>query len=203
MRPFLCIPLVAALTLGPAIAGAREKGEQTNPQRLDEKPNTNANYGEALAAAFSQLGDTMAWIELAVPDLRLQTPGRVADGVEALVVSWPIALLSWTTGSRRSDAGLVVFVEPQFPTNELSIRGLAGVRAFGAIYGLAAIAEAGAMAASDSSGAFAGAGPAIGDRHGMIAAVGRRYFAVVGPARWDFTIELSLPTRPLFALLGW
>jgi hypothetical protein len=92
-------------------------------------------------------------------------------------------------------------VEPAFPTNHIAARGLGGVRVWGALqFGLVLVLEGGGVAGTDGHGAFAGGGPALGDRTGLIALVVRRYF-ILGADRWDFALDIR-PTTTLSDLLG-
>jgi len=166
-------------------------------------PKTEAEMWMEVGRAMEDLTRAFAWVELAFPDLRLQTPARVGDGVDALVLSWPVHVVGVSTRAGRSGAGATFFVEPAFPTDHLAARGLGGVRLWGADAGtgLAAVLEGGGMAGTDGHGAFAGGGPAIGDLRAVVALVGRRYF-VLGADRWDFTLELTMPYLTLAELLG-
>jgi len=149
---------------------------------------------------MGELARLIAWTELAFPDLRLQTPASVGDGIDALVFSWPVHLIGITNGRKESTGG-TLFVEPAFPTNRFAARGLGGVRVWGASqFGLALVLEGGGVAGTDGHGAFAGGGPALGDRTGLIALVVRRYF-ILGADRWDFALDIR-PTTTLSDLLG-
>jgi hypothetical protein len=157
-----------------------------------------ARDSRAAADAYSKM---FAVLEMLFPDLRLQTPARIGDGVNALVVAWPVHVLSMVRGSHRSALGASLFVEPQLPTNDVAPRGLVGVRVFGVSGGFGAVLEAGGLLGTDGSGLFAGAGPAIGTPLGMLSAVARRY-VVTDADRYDFSIDLTLPLRPLLDVLG-
>lgn len=165
-----------------------------------ERPMTETEMWAEAGRAADDLGEKLTWVEIAFPDLRLQTPARLGDDVDALVVSWPVYVASLGAGPNTAWRGAGLFVEPQFPTHAWAVRGLAGVRAFGLFHGFGAALEAGGLLGTDGSGAFAGGGPAIGDASGMITALARRTF-VGGAGRWDFTLELSIPMRPLTELL--
>ena len=144
----------------------------------------------------------LSFIEMVNPDLRLQTPARVGDGIDALVVSWPVHLTGLAMGN-DDWAGATLFVEPALPTNHLAFRGLSGVRIWGAERhtNLALVLEGGGLLATDGHGAFAGGGPAYGGAGFLIALVARRYF-VVGDDRWDFSIDVTLPGYSLGEILG-
>jgi hypothetical protein len=151
---------------------------------------------------MQRLSRIIAWTEIAFPDLRLEVPvhGGDTDGIDALVFSWPVHLVGITTG-RKDSAGASLFLEPAFSTNHLPVRGLGGVRVWGASrVGLAFVLEGGGIAGTDGHGAFAGAGPALGDRTGLIALVVRRYF-ILGADRWDFALDIR-PSWTLADLIG-
>lgn len=167
---------------------------------VPEPPITEMDAWRDYGNAMEELGRKIAWVELAFPDPRLQTPVRVGDGIDALVLSWPVHLVGSTRSRKESAVGWSMFVEPAFPTNHLAARGLCGLRVFGAHAGFAAVFEGGGVAGTDGSGAFAGAGPAIGDATGLIALVVRRYF-ILGADRWDFTLDIR-PAWTLAQLLG-
>jgi hypothetical protein len=189
--------LVAAPALAQEPLGPGQQGPGLNPH-----PIAGANPWLDNGASFEGIKRFFAWTELAFPDLRLQTPVHVGDGVDALVFSWPVHLVGFVTRGRGA-AGASLFVEPALPTNHFAVRGLSGVRAWGAERrtGFGAVLEGGGVAATDGFGAFAGGGPAFGEPSALFALVNRRYF-LVGADRWDFTLELSMPLYTLAALLG-
>ena len=166
-------------------------------------PKTEAEMWMDVGRAMEDLTRGFAWVELAFPDLRLQTPARVGRGVDALVLSWPVHVVGVSTRTGRAGAGATFFVEPAFPTDHFAARGLGGVRLWGAdaSTGLAAVLEGGGVVGTDGHGAFAGGGPAIGDLSAVVALVGRRYF-MLGADRWDFTLEVTMPFYTLAELLG-
>ena len=154
-------------------------------------PLTEKDGWREYGLAMQRVGRAIAWMEIAFPDLRLQMPvhGGDTDGFDALVFSWPVHLVGIQTG-RKDSAGASFFVEPAFPTNPFAVRGLGGVRVWGASrIGLAFVLEGGGLAGTDGHGAFAGGGPAIGDRTGLLALVVRRYF-ILGDDRWDFALDV-------------
>jgi hypothetical protein len=160
-----------------------------------------ADYAESMG----RLSRTVAWTEIAFPDLRLETPAAIgtetsAVSIDGLVISFPVHVVGFTTRGKGAVAGASFFLEPAFPTHRAAARGFSGVRAFG-LHAFGAVLEGGGIVATDGSGAFAGGGPAIGDATGMIALVGRRYF-VEGADRWDFTLELTMPGGTLVGLIG-
>jgi hypothetical protein len=174
------------------------------PFATPEQPMTEAEMWMGVGRAMERITRAFAWAEMAIPDLRLQTPARVGDGVDALVLSWPVHLVGVATREHRTGAGATLFVEPAFPTNHWAARGLGGVRLWGAESrtGLAAVLEGGGIVATDGYGAFAGGGPAVGDVSGILALVARRSFVLGRPDRWDFTLELTMPLYTLGALLS-
>lgn len=193
------LPFVLSLLLARPAASEPAHGAFPEPG-VPQPPITEMDAWRDYGDAMAELGKKITWVEIAFPDLRLQTPARIGDGIDALVLSWPVHLVGFTTGRTDSAAGGSLFVEPAFPTNHLAARGLSGVRVWGAHAGFAAVLEGGGVAGTDGSGAFAGAGPAIGDRTGLIALVVRRYF-VLGADRWDFTLDIR-PSVTLAELLG-
>jgi hypothetical protein len=143
---------------------------------------------------------TVALVEVLFPDMRLQAPAPLGSGINSLVLSWPVHVVGVTTRTFPSRAGASLFVEPAISTNNVALRGLAGVRAFG-VYErfLGAAVEGGGVVGLDGSGGFVGGGPAVGWR-GILALVARRYF-IPGDPRWDFTFELSVPDVTLLDIL--
>jgi hypothetical protein len=173
------------------------------PPHPPRRPMTEADLWLDVGKSMDRIGRAFAWAELAFPDLRLQTPTRIGDGADALVLSWPVHVVGFMTRHGQLGAGGSLFVEPAFPTDHRAARALGGVRFWGAhrSTGIAAVLEGGGLVATDGHGAFAGGGPAIGDLSAVIALVARRYF-VAGADRWDFTLEFSMPAYTLAELLG-
>jgi hypothetical protein len=205
LAPFALTLLVARGTLAEPARRATFGAPQ--PMTLPEpgippRPITEADVWMDYGRAMERIARAFAWMELAFPDLRVQTPANVGH-VDALVLSWPAHVVGLTARQRRSAAGGTVFVEPAFPTDHWAARGLAGVRVWAAerSSGLGVVVEGGGLLATDGSGAFAGGGPAIGHSSGLLALVGRRYF-VLGADRWDFTLELTMPMYSLVELVG-
>jgi hypothetical protein len=128
-------------------------------------------------------------LEVLIPDLRLETPARISDGVDSVAISFPVHLAGLRTLNWPWSAGGSVFIEPAIPASQKAVRGLAGLRVFGAVSVAALALEGGAIGATDGSGAFVGGGPALGGPGAaVLVLVGRRYF-VSGEDRWDFTLD--------------
>ncbi|HEX6274864.1 MAG TPA: hypothetical protein VFZ53_17600 [Polyangiaceae bacterium] len=203
---FPCVLLVLSVALVSPLAFAEKPEAPAAPPAAffpPPKPMTEADMWQEAGKNMENIVRAVAWAELAFPDLRLQTPARVGDGVDALVLSWPVHVVGLMTRSGQQGAGGSLFLEPAFPTDHRAVRALAGARLWGADRrtGLAVVLEGGGLVATDGHGAFAGGGPAIGDLSAVVALVARRYF-VSGAERWDFTLELSIPAYDLVELLG-
>jgi hypothetical protein len=134
----------------------------TIPLHLHPSEGSPSDYAESLR----RLARTIAWTEIAFPDLRLETPAAIGSettalSIDGLVISFPMHIVGFTTRGKGSVAGASFFLEPAFPTHRAAARGLSGVRVFG-LHDFGAVLEGGGIIATDAAGAFAGGGPAIG-----------------------------------------
>ena len=117
-------------------------------------------------------------------------------------------LLSWTvvpTTVRLVHTDLIglslqPFFEPQYAPGRDALRFVVGGRTLlyrprGALIQISPLLEAAALAGSDGSGGFAGAGIAAGNAElGIaLAAVGRAVWTIDGERRGDFALDLTLP----------
>ncbi len=194
LATFLCVSLFcpSALALSPRPARLPEAVFQPPSEAFARSvPNTPSDEPDRTTYAVGVL-------EMIFPDFRLQYPANLSD-VDSLVISWPVHVLGMRTLGWPSRVGASLFVEPALPTNHTAFRGLGGLRAFAVHYGVGVVAEGGGILASDGSGAFVGAGPAVGGGNGVLALVGRRYF-VGGEDRWDFTLDFMVPAVTLWEI---
>jgi hypothetical protein len=179
--------LVALLVM----PGAWARGEDPPPEDLPPE----APPAEGPRESGMCCSPLLAVMEALFPDVRLQLgdPAR-------WVLSWPVHLTLTPAETLRQQARFVsAFIEPQWLPQTGAFRMLTGARAGvgGWPHGYTLLAEAGAVAGTDGLGGMAGVGAGLGGALFQGAYVLRRSWTS-GGARWDMTLEFTIPlnTRP-------